>query len=143
MPVRVHISIVCLIGAVLAVCLIGCNNQGTTSDSDGVVRALQGTWKETGINLDKSMPQDESTLAGLMLMFDHGEGGKVYSYSATELVVTDSTGAELHRWPYILKDSLLIFGSDTAMVRWKHADAFTAYSHGVSVSYERLPGEGH
>ena len=129
-----------LLSAGLLAFSYACNGGAAATNGSG---ELKGVWKETGINLDKSMPQDESTVVGLMLMFDHGEGGKVYSYSATELVVTDSTGAELHRWPYVLKDSLLIFGSDTAWVRWKNADAFTAYSHGVSVSYQRLPGEGH
>jgi hypothetical protein len=93
--------------------------------------------------MDKAMPQDESNLVGMMLMFEPGVGGRVYSYSATELIVTDSTGAEVHRWPYILKDSLLIFGTDTAKVRWGNEDAFKVYSDGVSMSYQRLPGEGH
>jgi hypothetical protein len=142
MPIHMRISRVCFVGSLFGICLAGCNYQGTAGDSHGD-RTLQGKWKETGINMDKAMPQDESNLVGMMLMFEPGVGGRVYSYSATELIVTDSTGAEVHRWPYVLKDSLLIFGTDTAKVRWGNEDAFKVYSDGVSMSYQRLPGEGH
>ena len=142
MKVHAYISRGCFVVSMCGVCLAGCDHQRTASDQDGN-RELQGKWKEAGINLDKSMPRDESNLVGVMFMFEPGQGAKTYSFTANELVVTDSMGAEIHRWPYVLKDSLLIYdASDTAMVRWKSVNAFTAYSHGVSVSYERLPGEG-
>jgi hypothetical protein len=129
-------SVQLLFGAGLLVFSIACTTNSAATKGSG---ELTGVWKETGFDLDTTIAKDKSGMLAFLLALSEMGGERLSTFTGTEMIVKDSTGKVVRREPCVLQDSLMIFGSDTEWVRWKTADAFTAYSHGVSVSYERLP----
>lgn len=126
----------CMPLTLLVCCITACEN-GTPVRSPGS-DDVQGTWRITEIEEDSAISESGSRLVGLMGLLGPSNNERNHVFTGTEYMVTDNSGNELARWPYEVRNTVLVISGDTCTLRWINGNSFALVTDNVKVRYERL-----